>query len=148
MFRPLGGMELSVGGAHGVLFSTTLLSSKLAVTRAAATRGSPGIVCVVTSSLKVNSLKYCNRHRVGAPGVSKVTRGKVGFVRRCSNSAIDTPSHYTLVAKGRVKRTTVEKGTGITNSSKLLCRAPLPTNRIAMTSVFGAGGCIAKYMNG
>lgn len=59
----------------------------------------PGVVLVMTSSLKCNSLDYCNTRHVSAPNVSHVTGRKVHFARKFYATTASAPDHCSIVAK-------------------------------------------------
>lgn len=61
-------------------------------------RRGPGVVCVFTSSLNVNSLDYCKTAGIDAPGVSQLTKRNMRFAGTCTASTADAPSHFKLLA--------------------------------------------------
>lgn len=91
------------------LVDNALLLSALSTGKRGGSSG-PGVVFVLYSSVKCNSLKYCNRPFVHAPRVSTVTDRKVHFARTCTNDPIDTPSETSFVAKRRANRYRMHKG--------------------------------------
>lgn len=101
----------NVGGLRGLACYVKLITITTPRTRTTApsSRG-PGVLFVLYSSVKCNSLKYCNRPFVRAPYVSRVTRRNVQFARTCTKDPIDTPSHTAVVAKRRDKRKRIENG--------------------------------------
>lgn len=99
--RPLGvGFVEGMSHVLPLLPNVTVLSKYGGTTRGDGKRGSrgPGVVCVFTSSLNVNSLDYCKTAGIDAPGVSHLTKRNIRFAGTCTASTADAPSHFKLLA--------------------------------------------------
>lgn len=156
-----GGLVVG-GGTFVKTVTTSLMPKRTAVTRGG-TMGTatsePGVVFVLTSSLKCNSLSYCNDGAVGAPGVSGLTTANAQFGRDCTKSNVDSPSHYTLVANGGAKGDHVQSGVYATkkvanlgvgpgNSAAVIHEADLRPRSAAVTAMLRTTNCGAYLIGG
>lgn len=144
------------------LCATNVLLPRVAFTRV---RGSgmdpsePGVVFVLTSSVKCKSLSYCNGRCMGAPGVSRLTRANAQFGRYCTKDNVDSPSEYTLLANGGAKGAHVQSGVYATknvtkvgvgpgNSSAVIEETGLLPRSAAVTAMLDTTNCQAYLMGG